>query len=173
MPTRERVTIEAFLDRWLQDSVQTEVRPRTYESYRDRCAWYIKPAIGKVKLTDLQPTDLQRLYSTLLTERVLAPKTEKNIHGVLRKALAQVLQWGLAQRNVATLVKAPKVEHREAQVLDREQVRALLAAAAGTPWRVTSDGGGDRASPRRIARVEMGGYRPPHRPSSRAPTTRP
>ena len=81
----------------------------------------------------MQPSHLQGLYARLLA-RGLAPKTVRNAHIVIHKALAQAIGWDLAPRNVADLVKPPKVERREPNTLNAEEVRRLWAAIAGTRW---------------------------------------
>ena len=133
LPPSERLTLGAYLERWLEDVVKPGVRPRTYGSYRELARLYVLPMLGGVPLRTLQPAQLQHLYGALLA-RGLAPKTVRNVHGVLHRALAQAVDWGLAARNVAAVVQAPKVEHPEAAALGPEEVARLLAAARDTRW---------------------------------------
>jgi integrase len=50
---------------------------------------------------------------------------------VLRRALALAEEWGLVQRNVASLVKAPRATTKTDDVLDLEAVKQLISAAEG------------------------------------------
>ncbi len=133
LPAPGRVTLRAYLERWLEDVVKTGVRRRTYDSYRDLTRLYVLPKLGDVKLGKLQPAHLQQLYGDLL-RKGLAPKTVKNVHSVLHRGLAQAVQWGLVPRNVAEIARAPKVERPEIAVLGPEEVGRLLDAAEGTRW---------------------------------------
>ena len=144
MPAPEKATVGQYLARWLDDSVAPSVRPRTLQSYREIVALYVAPEIGAVRLRQLQPAHLQRLYNQLLergrlddgkrTGRPLSPKTVRLVHGVMSKALNQAVAWHLAPRNVASAVSAPRVRREEVTALDIDQVAALQAAARGTRW---------------------------------------
>ena len=81
----------------------------------------------------MQPPDLQGLYARLLGQG-LAPKTIRNAHIVIHNALEQANGWDLAPRNVADLVRPPRVERREPTTLSAGTVRRLWAAIAGTRW---------------------------------------
>ncbi len=48
-PTDGRLTVTAYLDRWLTDKVQPSVSPSTYRSYKDATEKYIVPAIGRIR----------------------------------------------------------------------------------------------------------------------------
>ncbi|MDP9353535.1 MAG: N-terminal phage integrase SAM-like domain-containing protein, partial [Chloroflexota bacterium] len=69
-----RVTVESHIAAWLRDIVQPTVRPATYRSYAQLARLYVLPAFGAVKLRELQPAHLQRLYREL-TERGLSAHT--------------------------------------------------------------------------------------------------
>ena len=133
MPTTENLTLEQYLTRWLGEAVRQSVSPRTYASYEYHVRLQLIPALGRQKLRQLQPTHLQSLYTQLLG-RGLAPKTVRNTHIVIHRALNQAVRWDLAPRNVADLVKPPRVERAGPDTLSVEEVRALWATVAGTRW---------------------------------------
>jgi integrase len=56
----------------------------------------------------------------------LSPRSVAYIHAVLRHALAQAEKWGIATRNVARLVDAPKATRAEAHFFTIGQARELL-----------------------------------------------
>lgn len=109
-------TLGEFLDKWLPAKAPT-VRPNTTDSYRRIAESYIKPRIGNVRLRDLKPPILNRLYADLLLSggrggRALSPKTVRNVHVVIRKALSDAIRWGLAAVNAADNADPPKLrEH--------------------------------------------------------------
>ncbi|GER86309.1 site-specific integrase [Dictyobacter vulcani] len=125
-------TVAFFLETWLQDTAQPRLRPRTYIRYQHMIQRQIIPAIGNVKLQQLSPQHLQRLYNGEL-HKGYAPQTVKHVHRLLHRALHDALRWGLVVRNVCDAVDAPRVPRREMQVLNAEQARHFLCMAQGDP----------------------------------------
>ena len=125
-------TLEAFLTRWLQDTAQPNVRPRTFIRYRELIQLHILPALGKVKLQKLSPQHLQKFYNQKL-EQGSAPQSVKHMHRLLHKALNDALKWNLVSRNVCDAVEAPRVPKMEMKVLNSEQAQKFLEAAKGDP----------------------------------------
>ena len=57
--------------------------------------------------------------------------TVRHLHALLHKAIGQAEKWGLAARNVVTLVSPPRAPHHEMTTLSEEQTRAFLDVTAG------------------------------------------
>jgi len=81
------LTVEAYLDRWLVDSVRDTVRQRTCERYESIVRVHIKPSIGRVKLKALTPAHARALYRQKL-DAGLSPRTVNYKHVTLHKALS-------------------------------------------------------------------------------------
>jgi integrase len=126
-------TLGEFLTAWLRDTVQHNVRPRTYIGYRELVELHIVPMLGNVKLQKLTPQQLQKLYNQK-REEGYAPQTVKNIHRVLHRALNDALRWNLVARNICDLVDTPRVPKSEMQALTGEQAQQFLAAAKDDPF---------------------------------------
>lgn len=133
MPPIERLTLGEHIERWLTDVVAHSVRTTTRKNYADLTRLYVLPTLGKIKLAQLQPAHVQHLYTALL-DRGLAPKTVRNVHAALRRALKQAVDWNLCPRNVATLVQPPRIPRKEVEVLTPEEVRTLLTTVQGDRW---------------------------------------
>ncbi len=73
----QRFTVAEYLDRWLEDTARPSVKKRTWEGYVDIVRVHLLPALGSFKLTSLQPSHIQKLYSSLLAKG-LTPKTVRN-----------------------------------------------------------------------------------------------
>jgi integrase len=121
-----------FLQQWLQDTAQPNLRPRTYIRYREIVELHIIPALGKVTLQKLSAPHLQKLYNQKRQEGY-APQTVQHIHRVLHRILNDAVRWNLMGRNVCDLVDAPRVPKQELQVLDVEQAQHFLEAAKSDP----------------------------------------
>jgi len=59
----EKMKVEAFLDRFIEDVASHSVKPKTLSTYKWLLKKHVKPEIGKIKLGDLRPYHLQTLYS--------------------------------------------------------------------------------------------------------------
>jgi integrase len=125
-------TVGFFLETWLQDTAQPRIRARTYIRYQQLVSQHIVPIIGKVKLQQLMPQHLQKLYNGKLKEGY-APQTVKHIHRLLHRAFHDALRWNLVARNVCDAVDAPRVPKGEMQVLSIEQAQQFLRTAQGDP----------------------------------------
>ena len=126
----EALTVGAYLGRWLNDSVRGDVAHRTYHSYLYHVEHHISPALGRTKLKNLSPMQVQGLYRSKL-DAGYKPSTVRYTHAVLSRALKQALRWGLVPRNVADAVDPPKVRREEVEALSPDQVKELLGAARG------------------------------------------
>lgn len=124
---------------WLhiwQTEYLTSVKPSTAYLYRRDIELYIIPALGRYRLNELNPTVIQRFYNGLLKPRkndakALAPKTVKDIHGVLHQALEQAVQNGELEKNPSDACKLPKISKKEIKPLEEAQVITFLSLIEG------------------------------------------
>ena len=80
------------------------------------------------KLEDLDTHTIQLFYNSL-TKSGLAPKTVKNIHGVLHAALEQAISNGYIHKNPTAGCKLPKVVRPEIKPLEPEEIARMLKVA--------------------------------------------
>ena len=111
-----------------------QARATTYASYQTQITTHVVPGLGSVELQRLSPAQLNAFYRRLLAGgrrdgQGLAPKTVKNIHAILHRALKDAVRWGYVVRNVADAVEPPKGRSPEMRVWTPEQLRAFLANA--------------------------------------------
>ncbi|MCY4602514.1 MAG: site-specific integrase [Acidobacteria bacterium] len=127
MPEQE--TVGAFLRRWLVVK-QSQVRPRTFESYEQVVRCHLEPGLGHLRLAKLGPRDiaswLQRRQS-----KGTGVRTLQYARAVLRAALNQALRWEIVSRNAAALTDPPRHRAREIDPLTPIQAKTLLTAVAG------------------------------------------
>ena len=92
--------------------------------------------IGAVPLQALTPQQVELLYATLLAEggtggRQLAPKTVRNCHVVLRRALADAERLGLVSRNPAAAARAVVGPRAEQRPWSADEIQRFFEALAG------------------------------------------
>lgn len=129
-PPPERETVGAYLARWLADSAQPALRPRTFVSYRMIVTRHLVPALGRKRLSRLAPQDVQA-YLNGKRAAGLSARTVQYHRAVLRKALNDALKWGLVARNAAALATPPKQDRSRRRYLTPAEARAFLDVARG------------------------------------------
>ena len=133
-----RMSLDQYLDQWLEKSARMRVTLRTYEGYQKLLKRYVRPEFGGRRLDQLRPLEIQGLIGKL-EDRGLSPKTIRLAVGVLSMALKQAVRWGMLASNPATLVDLPKQRRTEMQALSKEEVARFRAAAKGTRHAVLFD----------------------------------
>jgi integrase len=109
-----KLTVNNFLaDEWLP-AIRASVRPSTLDSYEQMIRVHVAPTLGATKLQKLTAAQLNGFYADLLEGgrrdgKGLAPKSVRNIHVVLRKALGDAVRWNLLTRNPAEFADPPKL----------------------------------------------------------------
>jgi len=129
-----------YLDRWLRDYCECNLAPNTAETYRWFIDCHIKPALGRIPLTQLKPEHLQRLYSDKLTAGRLdgagglGNRSVRYIHTTVHRALKSAVKLGMISRNPADAVDIPKVVRREIRAMDETDIHIFLEYARSTPY---------------------------------------
>jgi integrase len=132
----KRSTVGQYLEHWLAHTA-SQVSRQSISTYRRIVETHLIPALGTITLSKLQPVTILKVYSDALERggrngSGLSPKTVLLIHRVLSMALKQATIWQLLARNPATLVKPPRLERRQMQVLDLPDTLALIELVRGT-----------------------------------------
>lgn len=124
------LTVSQLLTRWFNDVLRHQVSISAATSYKSVADNHIVPTLGRKKLVNLTPSDVDRLLSVKL-DSGLSPSTVRRIRAVLSQALSQGVRWGVVVRNVAALSHSPKVPRNEGRTLTPAQARQLLDALKG------------------------------------------
>ncbi len=151
------VTLNAFLRRWLEDAAKPRVGARTYRDYTELLERYVigkresadaekKPrrgrndrqiipvtGLGRRKLADVRPLDVQNLYAKML-ELGLSSRTVRFVHAILNSAFKQAVRWGLLSKSPTVMVELPKREHKEMKALTTIEAARFLEGAKQEKW---------------------------------------
>ena len=128
----EDLTVGQWLAIWQRDFLGN-VKPGTMVSYETQIRVHILPALGEIKLTALRTPVVQRLYNQILAKG-LSPKTIKNIHGCLHRALDIAVRVGYLTKNPTSACILPTVRQAEMQPLDTPDLKKLLEALHGEEY---------------------------------------
>jgi integrase len=124
-----RITLEHFVQAWL-NGLGLSRREKTIFQYRQIAQNYILPSLGMMRLQDIRPVHLHKMYLAY-RESGTGARTLQLIHAVLHNALNQAVREGILLRNPADAVERPKVEPKEFKVFNEEQARQFLLTTAG------------------------------------------
>lgn len=122
-----KMTVGEWLDMWVSEYLKN-VKPLTVQNYTQQVEKHLKPALGATKLEALDAHTIQKFYNSL-TDDGLAPKTVKNIHGVLHSALQQAIDNEYLRINPTDACKLPKVAKAEIHPLEPVEISNLLQEA--------------------------------------------
>lgn len=140
-----KMTLQQWFEIWLTEYMGG-VKPLTVKQYQSMSRTHIFPALGAVRLDKLTSPQIQRFYNELgrtgrsiktrnkktgkieISKGPLSPKTVKNVHGILSKALNTAVSQGMLSINPAGRVTVPRVEPKEIQPLTEEQQKAFFEA---------------------------------------------
>ena len=126
----EKQSVGAYLDWWLENVAKSTVRPSTWTSYEELVRLHLRPAFEKIALSKLTTQHVR----SFLTERLitgLSTRRVQYLHAVLRASLNTAFRDQLVIRNVAAIVKPPRVIGKEVQPLTPEQARRFLDSIRG------------------------------------------
>ena len=122
-----KMTVAQWLDTWVAEYLNN-LKPLTQQNYTKQTQKHLKPALGAAKLEALDTHTIQRFYN-FLSASGLAPKTVKNVHGILHSALQQAITNDYIRTNPADACKLPKVVKPEIKPLEPDEIAKLLKEA--------------------------------------------
>jgi integrase len=128
------VHVRARVNQW---AAAGEVGARSAERYRQLVETAIVPHLGPVALQKLKPFDIERWHTTLQTSGRrrrpggLNPRTIRQAHSILDKALREAEKNGLISKNVCKVQPPPKMVKKESAILKPDQVRLVMERLRG------------------------------------------
>jgi integrase len=121
------ISLEEYIDEWLT-SIKNSIQQITWSQYERTCRNHILPYIGKVRVKDLRPDQIQHLYHHLLEQGVGIHAIRK-AHTILHSALSRAVKLRIINRNPVSDALLPKEPASEMMILDEIQVSRLMIAA--------------------------------------------
>lgn len=126
-----KMTVGEWLDIWEKEYLGG-IKPATVCAYKATIKNHLKPNLGAIRLDALNAHTVQGFYNTLTAEDTpLSPKTVKNIHGVLHKAMQQAVLNEYIRSNPTNACTLPRAEKKQIQPLNESQITDFLQAIRG------------------------------------------
>lgn len=131
-----KTTLGEWLDIWAA-AYLGGVKSSTVAAYKATIRTHLKPGLGAIRLDALNTHLVQNFYNSLGeptdTRNAVSPKTVKNVHGVLHKALQQAVANGVIRANPTNACILPRIVKKELRPLDEVETKLFLNAAKGSP----------------------------------------
>jgi integrase len=127
-----KITLEDFLREWVEVHSLT-LSEKIAEDYRTMIETKIIPRLGKIVLTQLKPSHIQKFYGELREcgaqdGGALSARSVAYIGTVLKTALKYAVEVeGILSVNIATRVAVPKGEARRLEPWSVEELKVFLA----------------------------------------------
>jgi integrase len=119
-------TVGSLADWWLHNVHRQAVRPSSWAKSEDRVR-RIKETLGELPVVDLDYRVVTEWQATLA--RTLAPRTVRHHRQTLAQVVDEAVKMGALVGNPVRSVKPLRVTDADSVALDRDETRALLAAA--------------------------------------------
>lgn len=126
-PTR----FSELAERWLRNYALPNLKPSTYAVYEHHIRKHICPAIGTKLVHKISALDVQSFIASLSAEHGLSEKTCLNVFTLLRAMFKQAKLWGFVRKDSTEGLKRPRVQQREMDFLDGEELRVFLENSSG------------------------------------------
>jgi integrase len=128
------MTVAEYVRGWLDGD--TDLAPKTLERYRQLTEQQIVPHLGATILQKLRPAQVHEWHKTLLNRGgtkggPLSARTVGHCHRLLHRGLERAVSLEIIGRNVAHGIHPPKVMDNEVEILDQDQITAVLSRLEG------------------------------------------
>ncbi|MGZ6838724.1 MAG: tyrosine-type recombinase/integrase [Blastococcus sp.] len=130
-PDAGAMLFREWAERWLRTRGTLKASSQREEASVIRV--HLVPALGGVRLDRVGPLAVESLVSTLM--KTHAPKTVRNIHGVLHNVMSLAVREGLIVTNPCEGTRLPAGERRKVMACLTEQQLGQLIAAVPEFWR--------------------------------------
>lgn len=129
------MTYQEYSELWMKEYAYKQMEQTSVEHCERSFNNIILPAIGHLKLSEIQPLHLQKLYSDLSEngytrngkKHQYKANSIKRIHQTISSSLNTAVQWQLIESNPCQRVRPPKVEkNTDVKCFTLKQTEAFL-----------------------------------------------
>lgn len=124
-------TVAEWLDYWLTDVAPQSVRPRTLQGYRGYVETWLKPHLGKRKLSTLRPDHIRALHK-VMAQAGKSDATRRQAHMILQRALRVAMHDGRLLSNPAERMERPPVGKGKHAEHSTSEAKAMIQYAIGS-----------------------------------------
>lgn len=130
--SQSAITVEKYLEDWLRDYAGHLPGKQTATTYGVNLRVHIIPFLGRKRLKDLTPKDVNDRIRAIAGIR--SEKTALNVYRVLSEAIAQAVRLEVINRNVCEKVQPPTPTPYRIKQRTLEDLEKVLLAADATQY---------------------------------------
>lgn len=119
------ITVNEHFDQWFDQVAENRYSYKTMKNYRGIIGFDVRPTVGQMKLSDLQPSHIQSIFSGM-TARGACSNTRRRLHSVISNALDCAVAWGTLKMNPMARVEIPRREVKDMRCMSQEEVKSFL-----------------------------------------------
>jgi len=137
------VTLQNFVNRWLEEYASKQLQPKTLVSYKAELSAKILPVLGHLHMDKIQPVHLLSFYNNLLEDGVrvdgkpgaYSNRTIKYQHQILSSIFQTAVYWQVLQSNPCERVKPPRKDtiNEKVKYFNENQTIIFLEAVEQEP----------------------------------------
>ena len=125
-----KISYSDYLDYWLNDYCKNNLKYNTIEAYKVLINKYIKPKIGKYKLSNLTSVSLNSFINEIVKEYDFSREYFKNILKVVKGSFREACNlYGIIKYDPARTIKLPKINTAEKDIkhlYTKEEIEIIL-----------------------------------------------
>lgn len=129
LPKNKLPTVSQWLEFWLAKKAH-ELKPSTFQGYQINIRKWLVPALGHLRIDQLQPVHIQELYSYLQSEQRLSAGSVNRIHALLSGALRMAITYGVIHSTPLQYVKKPKEPKKAMEIFTQAETQTILETAS-------------------------------------------
>lgn len=122
-----QITVEEWLQKWMDEYMLFSIREQTWKSYESVIRLHIIPNLGNKKVASLTTTILQKFYNKLLSEGK-SGSLVRDAHLILHQAMDVAVKENIIVKNPTDETKIPKVEYKPKNILNETQLEMFMDA---------------------------------------------
>lgn len=123
-----KINFKDFAKKWLEDYAKISVKPTTFDTYERTIRFHLIPFFGDIPLLNITPEKIQSFIAKTINKR--SPKTVNNLIILLRTILKYAKRWKYIRENPALDIDNVRLEHKEEDFLNPDEIRQLLKQAS-------------------------------------------
>ena len=133
-----KLTLNEWMDYWLDAIMAGTIRPSTLNGYRRYADLYIKPYLGDKQISKITPADVQKMYEVLKARgRVkehaqyghqLSGSMVHSIHTMFHEAMKAAKESHIIAKNPTENIPVPKANPKPKQILNDDQLEQFMEA---------------------------------------------
>ena len=122
-----QITVEEWLQKWMDEYMMFSIREQTWKSYESVIRLHIITNLGNKKVASLTTSVVQKFYNKLLSEGK-SGSLVRDAHLILHQAMDVAVKENLVAKNPTNGTKIPKVEYKPKNILNEIQLEMFMDA---------------------------------------------